>query len=229
MSGSENKGATEFSKAEPKKAKLDNSSFNADEVVKIKKEEKSKSKDDTERKKQEKLQKIAEKKAMLKEKKKKEKLEQKKAEKAKMLEKEKEREKQEYEKVEKEKSRYRQEREREKATERAEKEKQKEKERKERERRKSTPPTVEEILDKMNYNLVMSLTVEAPDVPKCLKIITQISEMEINPDIIKKNPEIVQTIKRVRRKLTQTSIYNSKEDHGLFIWKELSRGGGTHI
>lgn len=198
MSGSENKGATEFSKAEPKKAKLDNLSFNADEVVKIKKEEKSKSKDDTERKKQEKLQKIAEKKAMLKEKKKKEKLEQKKAEKAKMLEKEKEREKQEYEKVEKEKSRYRQEREREKATERAEKEKQKEKERKERERRKSTPPTVEEILDKMNYNLVMSLTVEAPDVPKCLKIITQISEMEINPDIIKKNPEIVQTIKRIR-------------------------------
>ena len=50
--------------------------------------------------------------------------------------------------------------------------------------------------------------------------------MEINPDIIKKNPEIVQTIKRVRRKLTQTSIYNSNEDHGLFIWKELSRGGG---
>lgn len=26
----------------------------------------------------------------------------------------------------------------------------------------ATPPTVEEILDKMNYNLVMSLTVEAP-------------------------------------------------------------------
>ena len=40
--------------------------------------------------------------------------------------------------------------------------------------------------------------------------------MEINPDIIKKNPEIVQTIKRVRRKLIQTSIYNSNEDHELF-------------
>ena len=26
----------------------------------------------------------------------------------------------------------------------------------------ATPPTVEEILDKMNYDLVMSLTVEAP-------------------------------------------------------------------
>lgn len=26
----------------------------------------------------------------------------------------------------------------------------------------ATPPTVEEILDKMNYELVMSLTVEAP-------------------------------------------------------------------
>ena len=35
------------------------------------------------------------------------------------------------------------------------------------------------------------------DVPRCLKIITQISEMEINLDIIKKNPEIVQTIKKV--------------------------------
>lgn len=56
-------GATEYSKPEPKKGKLDNSSLDADEVVKIKKEEEnSKSKDDAERKKQEKLQKIAEKK-----------------------------------------------------------------------------------------------------------------------------------------------------------------------
>lgn len=32
----------------------------------------------------------------------------------------------------------------------------------------ATPPTVEEILDKMNYELVMSLTVEAPVSNNCL-------------------------------------------------------------
>ncbi|XP_022796863.1 hepatoma-derived growth factor-related protein 2-like [Stylophora pistillata] len=199
------------------------------ERIKEEHEEKSK---EAERKKEEKLQKLAEKKAMLKEKKKKEKLEQRKAEKlaaekAKALEKEKEkqREKQEREK-EKEKLRARQEREREKARERAEREKQKEEERKERERRKSTPPTVEEILDKMNYDLVMSLTVEAPDVPKCLKIITQISEMEINPDIIKKNPDIVQTIKKIRN-YKQNSKVREKANQLYAYFKSLFSISGS--
>lgn len=198
---------------------------------KIKEEDEEKSKD-AERKKQEKLQKLAEKKAMLKEKKKKEKLEQRKAEKlaaekAKALEKEKEkqREKQEREK-EKEKLRARQEREREKARERAERDKQREEERKERERRKSTPPTVEEILDKMNYDLVMSLTVEAPDVPRCLKIITQIFEMEINPDIIKKNPDIVQTIKKIRN-YKQNSKVREKANQLYAHFKSLFSISGS--
>ena len=45
--------------------------------------------------------------------------------------------------------------------------------------------------------IILLISFVLQDVPKCLKIITQISEMEINPDIIKKNPDIVQTIKRV--------------------------------
>ncbi|KAJ7393700.1 Hepatoma-derived growth factor- protein [Desmophyllum pertusum] len=166
--------------------------------------------------------------AMLKEKKKKEKLEQRKAEKLaaeKARTEEKEQEKQERER-EKEKLRAKQEREREKAKERAEREKQKEEERKERERRKSTPPTVEEILDKMNYELVMSLTVEAPDVPRCLKIITQISEMEINPDIIKKNPEIVQTIKRIRN-YKQNSKVREKASQLYTQFKSLFNLAGS--
>lgn len=235
----EEKDSTEDDEPKKKKTKTkleaedkEKSQQAKDARKKKKEEEKSKNKDEAERKKQEKLQKLAEKKAMLKEKKKKEKLEQRKAEKqaaekARMQKKEqeKEREKQEREK-EKEKLRARQEREREKARERAEREKQKEIERKERERRKSTPPTVEEILDKMNYELVMSLTVEAPDVPRCLKIITQISEMEINPEIIKKNPEIVQTIKRIRN-YKQNSKVREKASQLYTHFKSLFQISGS--
>lgn len=227
LASSEGKGAAPETKEPNLLAKEEDLSLEGDEVFKTKDaEDKSKSKDDSGRKKQDKLQKIAEKKAMLKEKKKKEKLEQRKAEKAKMQEKEKEREKQEHEKAESEKLRAKQEREREKARERAAKEKQKEKERKERERRKSTPPSLEDILDKMNYELVMSLTVEAPDVPKCLKIITQISEMEINPDIIKKNPEIVQTIKRIRN-YKQNSKVREKASQLYTQFKSLFSVAGS--
>ena len=52
--------------------------------------------------------------------------------------------------------------------------------------------------------IILLISFVLQDVPKCLKIITQLSEMEINPDIIKKNPDIVQTIKRV-----STSVFFS--------------------
>ena len=44
----------------------------------------------------------------------------------------------------------------------------------------ATPPTVEEILDKMNYDLVMSLTVEAPVSTMWFKTVKVLITKEIN-------------------------------------------------
>ena len=44
------------------------------------------------------------------------------------------------------------------------------------------------------------LLVILQDPQRCLKIITQVSELDVGPNIIKKNPDIVQTVKRVKPK-----------------------------
>ncbi|XP_031571507.1 hepatoma-derived growth factor-related protein 2-like [Actinia tenebrosa] len=90
--------------------------------------------------------------------------------------------------------------EREKEKERREKEKQKEREKlewqKHKERLKN--PTIYDTLELCNQDLRLSLTVEAPDIQKCLNTLNKINDMQISPDVIKKSPAIVQTIKRIR-------------------------------
>ena len=52
----------------------------------------------------------------------------------------------------------------------------------------------------VTWGLMSILLVILQDPQRCLKIITQVSELDVGPNIIKKNPDIVQTVKRVKPK-----------------------------
>ena len=59
-------------------------------------------------------------------------------------------------------------------------------------------PSVEDLLTKQIIDLKMSLTLEAPDVGKCLKILTEIDELPVTPILLRRNVDAVQTIKKVQ-------------------------------
>eukprot|EP00795_Rhopilema_esculentum_P003769 gene3769-15051_t len=64
--------------------------------------------------------------------------------------------------------------------------------------RKSRELSTQERLEELNDRLKLSLSLANPDPTKCLKIIQEISELPITPEIIKHSRNIVQTLKKVR-------------------------------
>ncbi|XP_028518242.1 myb-like protein X, partial [Exaiptasia diaphana] len=153
-------------------------------------------------------------------KRKKEEAERRRQEKLEKRKKEKELEKQrEKERLEREKQREKEklEREKQKEKERQEKERQKEKEKiewqKHRERLRN--PSIFDTLELYDQDLKLSLTVEAPDITRCINTLGKISDMPITPEVMKKSPAIIQTIKKIRNyKLSSkvreraTELYN---------------------
>ncbi|XP_028399378.1 PC4 and SFRS1-interacting protein-like [Dendronephthya gigantea] len=60
-------------------------------------------------------------------------------------------------------------------------------------------PTNEQILERFLYDLKVSLRVESPDVARCIRIIGQIQNLDLTPEMIKNAPDLVLTLKRIRK------------------------------
>ena len=73
-------------------------------------------------------------------------------------------------------------------------------------------PTTEQILDRFLYDLKVSLRVESPDVARCIKIIGQIQNLDLTPEMIKNAPDLVSTLKKIR-KYTGSEEVVERADH----------------
>ncbi|XP_065841602.1 hepatoma-derived growth factor-related protein 3-like isoform X2 [Oscarella lobularis] len=69
----------------------------------------------------------------------------------------------------------------------------------ERKRQKRENEQLIQQLSKLNLNLKMSLTVEAPDISRCLRVLSAISVLPVTKRLLRDFPDIVTTLRKVRK------------------------------
>jgi hypothetical protein len=69
----------------------------------------------------------------------------------------------------------------------------------EKEKEKRQKEKLTTTLIKLNLNLKMSLTVEAPDITRCLRILNDLSTFPVNRELLTENPDVIDTLKKVRK------------------------------
>ncbi|KAG8454457.1 hypothetical protein GDO86_000904 [Hymenochirus boettgeri] len=69
-------------------------------------------------------------------------------------------------------------------------------------------PTVEEKLQKLHSEIKFALKVDNPDIQKCLDALEELGGLQVTSQILQKNPDLVATLKKIRRYKANPNVMN---------------------